>query len=605
MSATQELTPPAVRWDLSEFFDSPSDARIEASWTEAHQRADRFASSYRGKIESADLTADTLHAALTEMELLGQDAVKPIVYANLLFAADTSNPELGAFLQDQTERSTDLNVKLMFFELELQATPQATIDAVMADTRLAPYRHYVQVVRTFSPYRLSEREEILLEETANSGCRAWVRLHEELTANHVFKYKNPKTGEVEELTESEVIDHLRDADRAVRQAGADALSAGLKELEKTVTFIYNTLLLDKRISDKLRKHPYPEHTRHLANELEKETVDLVVRLCSENAKLVERFYHVKREILGLPELTHIDRYAPLFEATEKVSWEDARAMVVKAFTNFHPVLGQRCDEFFEKGWIDAEPRKGKSGGAFCSFNTPDSHPVMLMTYLNKVNDVMTLAHELGHGVHASLSREQTYFNFHGTLPMAELASIFGEMLVFEDVVKTASTKDKLALYGEKIEGIFASAFRQAAMFGFEQRCHNERREKGELTSERFGEIWQEQIQGMFGDSIKLGEQHRVWWVYVGHFFHAAFYVYAYAFGELLTLALYEKSKQEGPEFAEKYINLLRLGGSRSPQELMATVGVDLNSEAFWKGGFAAIENLVAEYERLWAAHQGA
>ncbi len=604
MSATQELTPPAVRWDLTVFFDSPADARIEEAWTETHRRADAFAAAYRGKINTPDLNAQTLLAALTELESLTQEAVKPIVFANLLFAADTSNPEYGAFLQDQTERSTDINVKLMFFELELQGAPQEAIDQALASGRLDGFSHYIQTVRMLSPYRLSEPEEIILEETANSGIRAWTRLHEELTSNCEFEYKDPHSGTTETLTQSEVIDLLRDADRAVRQAGADALSAGLKGLEKTVAFIYNTLLLDKRIGDKLRKHPYPEHTRHLANELDKETVDLVVRLCGENTRTVERFYQVKKEILGLPELTHIDRYAPLFEATEEVSWEKARPMVVDAFTKFHPELGKRCEEFFEKGWIDAEPRKGKSGGAFCSFNTPDTHPVMLMSYLNKVNDVMTLAHELGHGVHASLSREQSYFNFHGTLPMAELASIFGEMLVFEDVVKQASLKDKLALYGEKIEGIFASAFRQAVMFGFEQRCHNERREKGELTPERFGEIWQEQIQGMFGSSIKLGEQHRVWWTYVSHFFQVPFYVYAYAFGELLTLALYEKSKQEGPEFAEKYVNVLRLGGSQTPQELMAHVDVDLKSEAFWKGGFAAIDSLVAEYERLWAEYRG-
>jgi oligoendopeptidase F len=268
-------------------------------------------------------------------------------------------------------------------------------------------------------------------------------------------------------------------------------------------------------------------------------------------------------------------------------------------------LQARAREFFDKGWIDAEPRKGKQGGAFCSYNTPDTHPVVFQSYLNKQDDVMTLAHELGHGVHASFSREQSYFNFHGTLPLAELASTFGEMLVFESLVREASLKDRLAMYADKIEGVFATVFRQSAMFAFEQRMHIERRGQGELTPERFGEIWQEEMQAMFGNSVKLGEQHRMWWSYVGHFIFAPFYVYAYSFGELLVLSLYQMAKQEGPGFADKYVKLLKLGGSKSPTDLMKSVGVDLHAETFWQGGFAAMEKLVSEFERLWAEYQTA
>lgn len=595
--------PPAVRWDLSILFRDLDDPAIEAAWEEAMRAADAFADRYRGRIESTDLDSGILLEALRELERISVLIAKPYNFAELTYAADTSDPRHGAFLQRQMERGTELSVKLIFFELELQKAGDAAVQAALADPALAEYRHYVQVVRQLKPHRLSEPEEVILEETANTGHRAWVRLHDEITSNHTFPYRAPGSDEEEQLSQSEVLDKLRHPDRAVRQAAADALSAGLAELKRVIVFTYNNLLQDKKVSDRLRNHPYPEHSRHLSNELDKETVDLVVRLCERNRDIVARYYRVKREILGLPELTHVDRYAPLFEAKETVHWDEAREMVLDSFARFSPTLRDRAAEFFESSWIDAEPRKGKTGGAFCMYVTPDTHPFVLMSYLNKMDDVMTLAHELGHGVHASLSRAQNYFNFHGTLPLAELASTFGEMLVFETLADRADTRDRLALYGEKIEGIFATVFRQAAMFSFEQACHLMRREEGELTAEEFGDLWQDRMQAMFGDSVRLGEQHRDWWTYVGHFFFAPFYVYAYSFGELLALSLYQMARTGGAEFESRYVELLRMGGSRTPQELMATVGVDLRSESFWDGGFDALEALVAEFERLWAEHR--
>jgi oligoendopeptidase F len=607
MNTAEELAPPQVRWDLSALFSGLDDPAIERTWKGARARAEAFESAYRGKIDSPDLDAKTLAEAMREIEALAQEAGKPLTYSHLLYEADSSDPKLGAFFQKQMEKSTELSVLLMFFELELQAAPEATIRRILPDPLLDNYRHAIEVRRLYSPHRLTEAEEILLEETANTGIRAWQRLFQEVTANHVYRLKRPGSDEVEELNQSEVIALLRDPSRDVRAAAAAAFTTGLKEMERVLVFIFNNLLQDKALDDRLRNHPYPEHSRHLSNELDRETVDLVVRLCKDHYGLVARFYSLKREILGLSELTHIDRYAPLFEAKEKVSWERAREIVVESFHGFHPELGERGQEFFDKNWIDAEPRPGKGGGAFCSYNTPDTHPVLLQSYLNKMDDVMTLAHELGHGVHASFSREQSYFNFHGTLPLAELASTFGEMLVFERVAAEASPKDKLALYAEKIEGIFATIFRQAAMFHFEQRIHAKRREEGELTTEEFGEVWQEELQQMFGASILLGDEHRLWWSYVSHFVSAPFYVYAYSFGELLVLSLYEMAKQGGPEFRDRYIQLLRLGGSQSPAELMAFVGVDLRSEAFWKGGFEVLERLLGEFEDLWKeyAPQGA
>ncbi|MCB8932948.1 MAG: M3 family oligoendopeptidase [Fimbriimonadaceae bacterium] len=600
MSSTTPLRPPQVRWDLSALFSGMDDPKIVATWDALDRRAEAFEATYRGRIDSAELDAATLLAALTEVESISAESSKPLNYASLLHACDAASPEIGAFMQKQMERGSALSVQTMFFHLELQAAPEEAITRALEDPRLANYVHFTKLVRALSPHSLSEAEEIILEETANTGCRAWVRLFEEVTSTHPYPYRNPTSGEQTTLSQEEILDKLRDADRAIRQAAADGFTEGLEDLQRVLVFTYNNLIQDKKVEDRLRDHPYPEHSRHLANELDKPTVDLVMRLCKDHYNLVARYYKVKRQILGLDQLTHIDRYAPLFEAEGEVPWDEAVHLVSQSFGEFHPQLGASAKEFADKQWIDAEPRPGKRGGAFCSYNTPDTHPVVFLSYLNKLDDVMTLAHELGHGVHASLSREQSYVNFHGTLPLAELASTFGEMLVFEKLVAKATPQDRLALYADKIEGVFATVFRQAAMFRFEQQCHETVRAEGELPGERFAELWQTEIQAMFGDSLTLGEQHRTWWSYVSHFVAVPFYVYAYSFGELLVLALYQRGKEEGEAFANRYVDLLRLGGSRSPQELMATVGVDLTSETFWQGGFAAIERLVEQFEALWA-----
>lgn len=600
MSApTQDTTAAGIRWDLSALFSSNDDPRIEQSWKDAHARADAFAEKYRGKVANESLSPAELLTAIKEIESLNSESSKPAHLASLLFAADASNPVNGAFYQEQMERSSALRVKTMFFDLELQKVSDSYIEKCLAEPGFEQYRHYLSVVRAYTPYMLSETEEVLLEETANTGSRAWVRLHDEVTANFVYKYQAPGSSEVEELSQEEVIEKLRDPDRTIRQAAADAFTAGLADMERVITYTYNTLLADKKLEDRLRKFEYAERSRHLSNELDKETVDIVMSLCKERSDLVARYYKVKKQILGLDELTHIDRYAPLFETKQKVAWTDAKKIVLDSFQEFSPTMAERAEEFFDKNWIEAEPRPGKTGGAFCSYMTPDTHPVMLMTYLGGLEDVSTLAHELGHGVHASLSRAQTPFNYHGTLPLAELASIFGEMLVFEKITASADLRDRLALYAGKIEGVFASVHRQSAMFRFEQRCHAKRRESGELSSEEFGDIWQEELQSMFQDGVKLGDQHRKWWMYVGHFFFAPFYVYAYSFGELLTMAVYQKAKLEGQGFADKYVNVLELGGSKTPQELMQLLGVDLRSRDFWVGGFTAIESIVSEFERLW------
>lgn len=587
-----------VRWDLSALFSGVDDPAIDAAWRTSMERAEAFAQKYRGRVASGGLAAGELAAAIAEYEAISSEASKPAHYANLLFAADTSDPKLGSFLQSQMEASSRLRVVLLFFGLELQQCPGEYFAHVVADPELENYRHFLEVMRKAGPHRLGETEERLLELTANTGCRAWVRLHDELTGNHVYRIHEPQSGEVREATQEEVLDLLRDPSREVRQAAADAFTAGLLELQRPIVFLYNTLLADKALDDELRKFDSPEASRHLENELTAKTVDLVTDMCRERSDLVARYYRAKCKLLGLEKLTHVDRYAPMEETRRTVGWDEACRIVLESFRSFCPAMAEAAQEFFDKRWIDAEPRPGKSGGAFCNYNTPDTHPVLFQTYLGDASDVMTLAHEMGHGVHASLSRSQSPLNFSGTLPLAELASIFGELLVFERLAEEAGDRERLSLYANKIEGTFASVHRQAAMYRFERRCHALRRSQGELSPAQFGDIWQDEIQSMFQDSVELGEQHRVWWQYVGHFVFAPFYVYAYAFGELLTLGVYDLAKRSGPGFAEQYVEVLRLGGKESPHDLMARLGVDLDSREFWEGGFRSIDALVTEFERL-------
>ncbi len=587
-----------MTWDLTHLFDGTDDPRIEEAFAQAERAAQLLAERYRERIVSGEVSPADLREGIESLEEIVERISRVASFANLRFTEDTSDPKRGAFLQSVQERLSEVQVLLLFFELELQAAPEEWVQGALAAPELANYRHWLQRVRVYSPHRLSEPEEVLLEKTANTGIRAWQRLHEEAVAGHSFRYLDPKTGETRMTNVEELTSLLRESDRQVRQAAADALTEGLKELERVVVFCYNTILADRKLEDDLRRFSYPEQSRNMANELDRETVELVVDLCAENHPIVERYYLRKRDLLGLPELTHVDRYAPLKEASARVPYDEGKEIVIGSFGRFSKEMASIANEFFKGRWIDAQPRMGKASGAFCEYVTPQAHPYILMSYQERLDDVMTLAHELGHGVHAFLSREQTLFNFHGTLPLAELASIFGEMLVFDDLVADCTDEDRLALYAQKIEGIFASVFRQAAMFRFEKECHRIRREEGELSAEEFAEIWQERLQEMFGAGVTLGEQHKQWWLYVGHFFFAPFYVYAYAFGELLTLSLYQRAKSEGPGFADRYLDVLRLGGSRSPQELMSLLDVDLTSADFWRGGFEVIEGMVAQFEGL-------
>lgn len=585
-----------VAWNLDDLFCGVDDPEIENSLNRALELARAFAQRYRGRIDSDDLTADTLLSAITELEEITAIQTKVGCYAALIFSADTSKPEHGALMQHVQERSTEVALELLFFELELMSAKPEIIDRLVEDESLVTYRHFVHAARLFRDYKLPEAEERILEEKANTGGRAFERLFEESVSD--IEFRITIDGEEQTLTEPEVLALLKEPDRELRKAAAASLTEGLTRHGRLLTFIFNTLVYDKAVNDRLRGYEYPEQARNLSNELDRETVETVISTCVEGYPLVAQYYNIKRDVLGYDKLYHYDRYAPLFESKEECSFDQAREVVLESFGRFSTEISDAAEEFFEKNWIDAAPRQGKRGGAFCMYVTPDLHPYILMSYLNRKDDITTLAHELGHGVHAALSRGQSLFNFSSALPVAELASTFGEMLVFESLVSQSDLDEKLALYAEKIEGVFATIFRQAAMYRFEQELHRSRREVGELTAEQIGQFWQENIQAMFGDSVQMGEEHRNWWMYVNHFIGSPFYVYAYSFGELLVMALYSMYRKERKAFVPKYIELLKTGGSCSPEELLSKIGIDIRDPEFWQGGMEIVRNLVADFTQL-------
>jgi oligoendopeptidase F len=595
IAMTREAALPS--WDLSLLYQGIDDPALQQDVAAAEERARQFADAYRGRIHAADLTAERLLAALQEYEEIQRLADRPHIYASLLYAADVGDPRHGALVQQLQEAGSRVQNLTLFFELEVCALPAAQFEPVAADPRLAPYRHYLRKERRLAAFRLSEPEEKILEEKANSGRRAFQRLFDESVANHTFTLC--LHGETHELPEASVLALLYDPERESRRAAAAALTSGLKAQSRVLGLTFNTLLLDKWTDDRLRGFGFPEQSRHLQNELEPEVVAAVVDACVVGFPLVADYYRLKGRLLGIEPLTHFDRYAPLAETSGVIPYEQARDLVLDAYGAFSAEVRAAAAEFFSGGRIDAAVRSGKAGGAFCMGVDAETPPYVLTNYTGRARDVMTLAHELGHGVHNCLAQRQSYLNYRPVLPLAETASVFGEMLVFERLLaQLPGDRERLALLCEKIEDTFATTFRQISLYRFEQAVHRQRREQGELAVDAINGLWHRTLQEMFGDSVMLGEDHAWWWLYIPHFIHTPFYVYAYAVGELLVLSLYARYRREGAGFVPRYLGLLAAGGSRSPEELLADLGIDLRQSTFWEGGIAIIGDYVRQAKEL-------
>lgn len=595
---------PPVVWDLSDLYSGLQDPALAADVERLKAEAQAFEERYRGRIAVEDCTVERLREALDKYEEINRRLSRPVSYTELVFACDTSDPARGAALQQMQQASTAVTRHLIFFDLEIGRMPESTFQALKSDERLSEYRHYLELERVLARHHLSEAEEKIIQELSNTGVRAFQRLFSEITSRARFRVE--VHGEVRELNQSEVLALMYDADREVRRAASEGLTAVLREQSHVLTFIYNNLLQHKATMDRLRGYKYPDQARHESNELPWEVVRNMVDVCVENYHLPARYYRLKRKLLGLNELTHYDRYAPLTNTGARIEFSEARRIVLESFEGFSPALRDLAEPFFTRGWIDAELRAGKRGGAFCSYVAPDVHPYVFMNYTANPRDVMTLAHELGHAVHGLLgSARNNFFSFTSTLPLAETASVFAEILVFEKLQQELTDpREKLALLAGKIEDTLATVFRQATMYRFELAAHQARREEGELTAERYNELWQRTMQEMFGDALILGEDHRWWWSYIPHIYASPFYVYAYAFGELLVLALYARYREEGEPFVQRYLDLLAAGGSQSPQEMLSAIGIDISSKDFWRGGAALIGEMIDRAHELAAEVDG-
>ena len=584
-----------VRWDLSHLYAAPDDPALEADLDAVLQGAQDFASDYRGRV--ADLDAAGLAEAVDRLEALQEPAGRAGSYAGLLFAADTAEPSHGALLQHIQERGTEIHNVLLFFELEWVAVEEERAQALLADPALAGRRHYLGSARRYRPHVLSEPEERLLAETAVTGSNAFGRLFDQVMADARFTLGKGESRR--EVGEEEVLALLYDLDRDTRKAAAESLTAGLKNHARTLAFIFNTLVHDKATQDRLRDYPSPLSARNLDNEIEPASVESLLSACVARYPLVARYYRLKARLLDLPQLEDHDRYAPLPGSETRMDFAAARDLVLAAYADFSPRMAEIAKRFFEERWIDAELRPGKRGGAFSASTVPSVHPYVLLNYTDNLRDVMTVAHELGHGVHQHLAAERGLFEQNTPLTTAETASVFGEMLVFRRLMREEQDpKTRLALLCGKLEDAFATVFRQVAMTRFEEALHAARRSEGELAIERIGELWMDANRPMFGDSVQLSDDYAWWWLYIPHFVHSPFYCYAYAYGELLVLALLHRYDEEGEAFVPRYLELLAAGGSDTPQALLSRMGIDVSDPSFWDGGLALLEDMVSEAEAL-------
>ncbi len=596
MASSDSANPAAgVRWDLSDLYAAPDDPALETDLDRALERGRSFAPRHRGRV--AALSAAGLAEALDELEALNELVVRAASYAQLLFAADTADPRHGALLQRVQERVSEIRNALLFFELEWVAVPADAADTLLAEPALARRRHFLASMRRYRPHLLTEPEERILEETANTGRRAFGRLFDEILSGMRFSVR--ANGKTEDLGEEEVLARLYAPDREVRRAAASALTAGLRANAGPLAFIFNTLVQDKAVVDRLRDYAAPMDARNLDNEIAGPSVDALLSACVEHYPLVARYYRLKASMLGLDRLEDYDRYAPLPGGDRSIAFEDARGLVLEAYGDFCPEMADIARRFFDERWIDAELRPGKRGGAFSASTLPSVHPYVLLNYTGNQRDVMTVAHELGHAVHQTLAAGQGLFEQDAPLTTAETASVFGEMLVFRRLMKRESDpKARLALLCSKLEDAFATVFRQVCMTRFEERLHAARRSEGELARARIDELWLEANRPMFGDSVHLSEDYGCWWLYIPHFVHSPFYCYAYAFGELLVLALLRCYDEQGEAFVPRYLELLKAGGGEPPDALLRRLDLDITDPDFWRGGLTILEEMVDRAREL-------
>lgn len=573
-----------VAWDLDPLLDGAPSADDLLDIADA--MADEM-SELRGSVGT--LGVEELGKTIERLARMNELVSRAGHFAMLRFSENTLDPAAGALMQAVTERSTAIGTKLIFFDLEWAAADDAHVDEVLADDRFATSRHYLRNLRRNRPHLLSEEAETILSEKSVSGASAWNRLFSEEMSSLTVEMPN-EAGESQTLPFEAGLSALGDADRSKRAAAQQAVTDALQPGLRTRSFIVNTLLFDKSVDDRFRSFPTWVSSRNLENEASDESVDALVEAVVGRYDIPQRWYKVKAEALGLERLADYDRMATVADSTAKIGWEEARSIVQTAYRSFSPELADVTELFFENDWIDAPTREGKRGGAFCAYTVPQHHPYVFLNWTGEHRDVLTLAHELGHAAHAYLAREQGIFHQSTPLTLAETASVFGETVTNKQLLSTLESPEaRFALLAATMDDTVATVFRQVAMNRFEHGIHTARREEGELSTERFGDIWAKSQTDMMGDSVEITDNYRSWWSYVGHFVAVPGYVYAYAYGQLLALSVYAQYEQRGQEFVPLYLDMLKAGGSRPPEELGKMVDCDLTDPGFWDAGLDIVE----------------
>jgi oligoendopeptidase F len=562
----------SVAWELGDLIDGAPDpdAAIDSMLDEAHRRAEAFADAHSGRVAALDGPA--LVTAMQELAELQELAGRAGSYAMLDFSVNTADPARGARLQRMQEKATAIETQLLFFELEWAALDDARAEELLATEGLDFARHHLRTTRRYRPHLLTEPEEKVIAEKTLTGRTAWTRLFEEQASAITVELPDAKEPASLEVALSRLFSPEREVRRDTAERVTEALQPGLR----TRAYAFNTLLADKMVEDRLRKYPHWLAARNLANEASDESVEALIAAVRARYELPRRWYRLKARLLGIDRLTDYDRLASVTDEDPQIPWREARDLVLDSYAGFSPHLGDLTRRFFDGRWIDAPVRPAKRGGAFCAYTVPSVHPYVLLNYTYRRRDVLTLAHELGHGVHAALGASQGIFHMGTPLTLAETASVFGETLVFGRLLERAETPEsRLSLLAESIEGSIATVFRQVAMNRFEHLVHTERREKGELAVDRIGELWASSQEELLGDAVEVTEGYRSWWSYV--------------YGQLLALAVYGRYEAEGEAFVPAYLELLSAGGSRSPEELGRIVGIDLADPGFWDLGLDLVE----------------
>ncbi|HEX3802250.1 MAG TPA: M3 family oligoendopeptidase [Solirubrobacteraceae bacterium] len=593
-TAAQLLADPELlesAWDLTPIVNGEGTAGVERLLDEALERGANFAETYTGKIATID--AAGLREAMLELAAISERVDRAGSYAMLEFTTDTADPARGALLQQVQERGTQLETQLLFFELEWAALDDERVEALLnADVDLEFCAHHLLSARRYRPHLLTEPEEKVMAEKSLASSSAWSRLFgEQVSAIRV-------SVDGDEAPLDMALSNLLSPDLETRRRTAEAVTAALEPGLRTRAFIFNTLIYDKSVDDRLRKYPHWLAARNLANEASDESVLALIHAVRGRYDIPQRWYRLKARLLGVEKLKDYDRSATVASSEPLFSYRDSRDLVVETYASFSPQAGAIARRFFDENWIDAPVRENKRGGAFCA-TVAGVHPYVMLNYTARRRDVLTIAHELGHGLHSVLAEKQGIFHQSTPLTVAETASVFGETLVFERLLAESRTEaERLELLAGRIDDAVATVFRQMAMNRFEHLVHTRRRAEGELSAQDISKAWVESQSEMLGDAVEITEGYHSWWSYIPHFINTPGYVYAYAYGQLLALSVYGRYREVGEPLVPKYLEMLGAGGSRTPEQLGEIVGVDLADSGFWDAGLQLIDQQLMEAETL-------